>query len=275
MEELPPEERSFHFQNHTNTTLRVHNQPLFSFHYRLVDYCYNVTLRDRAATLRLRPSAGTALDCYFRIHLPYGYRVALQLLTNASTSTGNDDAEDDADVRHEPITLIPLAAAPSAVADSTGLGVAGFRCPDPGGGGGSLLVELYEVGFRRWVRCINGSSSAPITRYTLLSAGNHIAVKVSKYTGPGGNNATTAGAAASAAIVAPSLLLEYRAHPVPALTSHCAFGWLATEQLCIAAIERRLPWHEAEAECNRLGGHLLSIRSGDDQQLIDQLLLHR
>ncbi|XP_050099213.1 uncharacterized protein LOC126579711 [Anopheles aquasalis] len=271
LEELAPEERSFHFQNHSNTTLRVHNQPLFSFHYRLVDYCYNVTLRDRDATVRLRPSAAAALDCYFRIHLPYGYRVALQLLTNASVSSvgGNED-----DVRHEPITLTPLAEAASGAAEST-TEVAGFHCPDPGGGGGGgggLLVELYEAGFRRWVRCITGNTSTPITRYMLLSTGNHIAIKVSKHPSTMVGNATVT--TTTTTTVAPSLVIEYQAHPVAVLTSRCAFGWLAIEQLCIAAIERRLPWQAAEAECNRLGGHLLSIRSSDDQQLIDQLLLH-
>ncbi|XP_058063429.1 uncharacterized protein LOC131213412 [Anopheles bellator] len=253
LEELPVDERSFHFRAHRNTTVRLHQQPAFALHYRLVDYCYNVTLRDRDASVRLRPGVGTVagsgtiLDCHFRVHLPFGYRIALQLLANG-----------------QPGLPGPIGNGSAVVSEPILIGT------DKGGGeasaaeviAGGLLVDLYD-GEGRWRRCFNAST--PPTRYTLLSRTNQLVVKVRMY-GDGKGSGSTA--------PTPSLLLEYRAAPVEAITSRCAFGWVATAQLCIAAIERRLPWHGAELECNRLGGHLVSIRSTDDQQLIDQVLLN-
>uniref|UniRef100_A0A182T6Q6 Uncharacterized protein n=1 Tax=Anopheles maculatus TaxID=74869 RepID=A0A182T6Q6_9DIPT len=110
LEELPASERAFHFQSHHNTTLWLHNSPLFSLQYRLVDYCYNMTLREQNGTVQLRPG-DASLDCYFRIHLPYGYRIALQLLTNewrqqqGRHNAGLNDSAVVSDVRYVAIEL--------------------------------------------------------------------------------------------------------------------------------------------------------------------------
>uniref|UniRef100_A0A182SSJ7 Uncharacterized protein n=1 Tax=Anopheles maculatus TaxID=74869 RepID=A0A182SSJ7_9DIPT len=140
-----------------------------------------------------------------------------------------------------------------------------------------MLVEVFEDAEHRWSSCINGSSDS--TRYTLTSSGNNIVVKVSKLQQPLIDDirdaidppSSSAGLRENGSA---TLLFEYRANPIESITSRCAFGWIATTQFCISSIERRLPWQEAEAECNRLGGHLMSIRSSEDQQLTDQLLFN-
>uniref|UniRef100_A0A182W5H3 Cubilin n=1 Tax=Anopheles minimus TaxID=112268 RepID=A0A182W5H3_9DIPT len=295
LEELPASERAFHFQSHHNTTLWLHNSPLFSLQYRLVDYCYNMTLREQNGTVQLRPGDGP-LDCYFRIHLPYGYRVALHLLTNewqqGHHSTGALNDSNVASVRQE---SIELGMSGADVGNQQFL--APIRCSSANG----MLVEVYEDSEHRWTSCINSSSE--MTRYTLTSSGNNIVVKVSKLQQPifdqtgiddirdasdplaSPSSSSSSSSSASASLSAPSvsgmrgngsatLLFEYRANPIESITSRCAFGWIATTQFCISSIERRLTWQEAEAECNRLGGHLMSIRSSEDQQLTDQLLFN-
>lgn len=65
--------------------LSVVNRAVFSVAYRTVDACYNTTLTDASRSIRLRsPSATSAepLECYFRIHLPYGYRIKINIVTN-------------------------------------------------------------------------------------------------------------------------------------------------------------------------------------------------
>uniref|UniRef100_A0A182J3R6 C-type lectin domain-containing protein n=1 Tax=Anopheles atroparvus TaxID=41427 RepID=A0A182J3R6_ANOAO len=172
-----------------------------------------------------------------------------------------------------------------------------------------MLVELYEDSVRRWTSCFNGST-VPAS-YSLVSSNNNLVIKVTKLpllpapwdtrvdmpregwpsSSPSSSSSSTASSSSLPSIPSvagvreqpsndsspsspPSLLFEYRAHPIEPITSRCAFGWIATAQFCIASIERRLPWQEAEVDCNRLGGHLASIRSSDDQQLIDQLLVN-
>ncbi|XP_053678642.1 uncharacterized protein LOC128729018 [Anopheles nili] len=281
LEELPSSERSFHFQSHRNTTLQLHNAPLFSLRYRLVDYCYNMTLREQNGTVVLRPG-DAALDCYFRIHLPYGYRIALQLLTNEwQLDLPVTAFNANATVSHKSIELGALD-----VATTNQQFLAPIRCSSTNG----MLIELYEDSHHRWTSCINSSSEA--TRYSLTSSGNNIVLKVSKLrqlitddsnepSNPSLTSSSSSPASSSEfhgqrtnGSTLASLLFEYRADPIEPITSRCAFGWIATAQFCISSIERRLPWHEAEAECNRLGGHLLSIRSSEDQQLTDQLLFN-
>jgi hypothetical protein len=74
----------------------------------------------------------------------------------------------------------------------------------------------------------------------------------------------------------PALKLWYHAEPISEVVEQCGFGWVSMWQFCVSAVEDlRLPWHEAEVECSRRGGHLASIRSEQVQDLVDTLLLNR
>ncbi|KFB42558.1 AGAP000443-PA-like protein [Anopheles sinensis] len=280
LEELPASERSFHFQPHRNTTLHLHNQPLFSLQYRLVDFCYNMTLQDQNGTVQLGPSR-SSLDCYFKIHLRTN---DWQLQEAAHNGSG-------AGARYEPIELNALETVLAGQQLTEPV-----RCSSAGG----MLIELYEDSLRRWTSCINGSTTP--ARYSLLSSSNNLVIKVTKLpllgmtpwdtpadinrggrwrADPASSSSSSSPTSTTPSVEqlgsgpsSPSLLFEYRAHPIEPITSRCAFGWIATAQFCISSIERRLPWQEAELECNQLGGHLVSIRSSEDQQLIDQLLFN-
>lgn len=71
-----------------------------------------------------------------------------------------------------------------------------------------------------------------------------------------------------------SVFLTYQAQSVPEISSNCGFGWIAMQQLCITAIEKRLTWNEAEQHCLQLNGHLVSIHNAKQQQIIDDLLVN-
>lgn len=253
LEELPKHERTFYFQRHRNTSLTVHNRAVFSFNFRLVDYCYNVTLSDRNSSVLLRPLRG--LDCRFKIHLPYGNRVRLRLVTNGAGESVNSSV-----VVREQVDLGAIQGG-------------GFT-PQCFGG---LRVEVFELPQNRWVQCVDSYSRA--AEYTLLSSDNSIVIQVNKNPLLAALEAvaeTNESSSSSSSIrkSVPSLLIEYSSHPIENVISQCAFGWIASNQFCIAPFEaERLSWMEAERECNHQGGHLASIRSVADQKLVDQLLL--
>lgn len=97
LEEIAENERHIYFpSSHMPPFLHIHGKPVFSFSYRLVDYCYNVTFVTRNGSFELKPNGD--LQCTFKIFLPYGNRVALTLNVGDSTSTGlpetNTDLED-------------------------------------------------------------------------------------------------------------------------------------------------------------------------------------
>lgn len=70
--------------------------------------------------------------------------------------------------------------------------------------------------------------------------------------------------------------IGYRAEPVEDITGPCGFGWIAYRQFCVSAMEGvKLPWAQAEMECARKEGHLVSIRSEDAQDIIDKMLMNR
>lgn len=56
----------------------------------------------------------------------------------------------------------------------------------------------------------------------------------------------------------------------------CGFGWIALRQFCVSAMEGvKLPWAQAEMECARKDGHLVSVRSEHGQNIIEKMLINR
>ncbi|XP_059617745.1 uncharacterized protein LOC132262482 [Phlebotomus argentipes] len=256
LEELPHNERSYYFADHTNTSVRVTNHPFFTFEYKIVDYCYNVTLSQRNQTFFLQPTG--SLECYFKIHLPYGYRISLMLTTNAHNESES--------TRREFVDLSNQSAKHHAGSDS-----AGAICNDSGEGGG-LRVQIYDrVTDRRWLYCYNEFSAS--RRITLISSDNSLVVAVRRYSA----NILKASTAATtdAATHLPSLQVEYSAQSIESIVSQCAFGWVACQQFCISAVEGAVQsWQSAETECVRRGGHLASIKSEHEQRIVDRLLIN-
>lgn len=81
LEELPEIDRKIYFPetSKSHPVMHVQGNPTFSLSYRLVDFCYNITLVNSEGTVELKPPG--SLQCTFRIYMPYGNRVALKLQT--------------------------------------------------------------------------------------------------------------------------------------------------------------------------------------------------
>lgn len=72
------------------------------------------------------------------------------------------------------------------------------------------------------------------------------------------------------------LRMNYRAEAVEEIIGLCGFGWVAVKQFCISAVEgAKLPWAQAEMECRRRDGHLVSVRSEHMQRIINNMLMNR
>jgi hypothetical protein len=238
-------------------SLHLHGNPIFAFTYRLVDYCYNVTLTSRNDTLILRPMAG--LHCTFRIHLPYGHRVLLHLQTGESLLASGDGGYNALE-NHSGTLQSHLPGAESADTTVTQLG---YNDPDPLCPG--LLARLWD-GESTWAHCAKKGDARHDIR--MLSRDNRVTLTV-----------VIPQAAQQHSLDAshiPALKMWYRAEPINEVVEQCGFGWVSMRQFCITAVEDlRLPWNEAELECSRRGGHLISIRSEQMQDLVDSLLVNR
>lgn len=264
LEDIAPSERIYYFPLHQNTSVVLEKNPMYSLNYKLVDYCYNVTLTTRNNSLLLEPKSD--LECYFNIHLPYGNQIELNLYRNffaksangslvrkqnlpPITTTTTIDGIDDID--YEYVDLASSAQYMENVDLCTG-----------------ILVNVRDTNSETWMSCIRSDSVTK--KFTFKSTGNSMLIHVTRIFYDDelrdieGNPSDY-----------PSIYLEYNALPIPEIVSQCAFGWIAINQFCISAVEKPLPWKEAENHCKMLGGHLASIKSEREQKLIDTLLMNR
>ncbi|XP_055685615.1 uncharacterized protein LOC129791455 isoform X2 [Lutzomyia longipalpis] len=258
LEELQHSERSYYFTNLSNTSVRIINRPSFAFEYKIVDYCYNVTLTQKNQTFFLQPAG--LLECYFKIHLPYGYKINLMLTTNAHNTSEYTKRE-----------FINLSTRKKYFNTNDS---ANTLCND-GVDSNGLQVQVYDrVADRRWTYCYNEFSQS--RKITLISSDNSIVVAVRKYSAEFVRGTPPSPLIDDSEIAHyPSLQVEYSAQNIESVVSQCAFGWIAYQQFCISVIEGKpLSWAAAESECNHLGGHLVSIKSEQEQKIIDKLIIN-
>jgi hypothetical protein len=261
LEEFPAPGRRFYFpapslssatSSSAIPSLLIHGDPIFAFTYRLVDYCHNVTLTSRNDTLLLRPTAG--LHCTFRIHLPYGNRVSLYLQTGELRFLTSEIPGRHISEHHSVTPQVHLSPAEYQLA---------YTDPDPPCDG--MLTRLWD-GVSTWTHCTRNGE--PRRDVTVVSRGNSVTLKVVMHQQPEQSRHDTPNILA--------LKLWYHAEPVVQVVQQCAFGWVSVGQFCVTAVEDlRLPWQDAEMECNRRGGHLASVRSEMAQDIVDNMLLNR
>lgn len=248
LEDLSLSERTYYFSYHQNTSVALHNHPMFSFNYKLVDYCYNITLTEQNSSYYLQPKA--SLECYFKIHLPYGNRVELNLITNLRNASDiylrNSYESSSEFVEPEFLDLSIPQSDTGKMKHCHG-----------------ILVQLDDMKQKSWMHCVNAYGASK--KFNVISSENTLVIKIMK----------TASHQLSETVQGPSLYFEYVALPIPHIVSQCAFGWVAVQQNCITAIETPMSWHYAEIECKRIGGHLASVQSEREQKVIDHLLLNR
>lgn len=120
-----------------------------------------------------------------------------------------------------------------------------------------LMVELWD-GSSSWMHCSRNGDA--IRNFELESTENRVIMKVI-VRGTDHNL---------------RMRFRYHANPIQEIVQQCSFGWVAVRQFCVTTVENiRMPWQQAELECNRKGGHLASVRSEQAQIIIDNLLLNR
>lgn len=159
LEEIPDNERHIYFpSSHTPPFLHIHGKPVFTFAYRLVDYCYNLTFTTRNGSFELKPNGGD-LQCTFKISLPYGNRIALTLNVGDGTSTGLPETEGEIleDERKND----------------------GFVCE-------GLLMELFDGG-SEWSYCAKAGDAEK--QIELVSRANKVIlrVRIKSWSGGGSN----------------------------------------------------------------------------------------
>lgn len=289
LEDLTLSERTYYFASHRDTNVRLHKYPLFSFNYELVDYCYNTTLTHQNSSYFLQPK--TSLECNFKIHLPYGNRIELKLVTNLLNVTEAYSEFEYSETFVEP-EFVDLSLPQTDVASKS------KHCY-------GIFVRIEDTDTSKyWTECITAYS--PTKNYNIISTGNTLILRVSKTsyssssTSPSSPPSSKSSSSLSSipstssyslthssqlspqqslgvsnSVQGPSLLFEYVALPITQLVSQCAFGWVAAHQFCITSVDEAATWHHAEMECRKRGGHLASIRSEQEQRIIDYLLLNR
>lgn len=268
LEDIVTNERIFYFPLQHNVSVQLDRNPVFSLNYKLVDYCYNVTMTAQNSSFLLEPNSD--LECYFLVHLPYGNQIELNLFQNSFTkssrnnsivtrsNTGNDVILDDIDYEYVDLMVSQYV---ENVNQCTG-----------------IAISISDANDEKWSHCINANSAAK--KFSFKSTGNSMLIHISRIFYDDDENAASNGSmdkqnVADSLNDGPSLYIEYTALPIPEIVSQCAFGWIAINQFCVSAVEVALPWKQAENHCKALGGHLASIKSEREQKIIDTLLMNR
>lgn len=247
-EDLTDVQRTHHLA--ASSAIRLVRHPTFRLNYRLVDFCYNVSFTGRNASYYLQPVA--ALNCSFSVHLPYGNRIELNVATNGRRPLDDVRIEEEYGVHDS--EFLDLNVRQQEIGNEVA------RCNHD-----SLFVQLIDPKTNfAWLHCIDPGSQSK--RYNVVSAGNTLVIRVWR---------TLSRPLSADRSPPPSLFFDYVALAERKFESQCAFGWIAVQQLCVAAVEQKETWTNAEKECKRRGGNLAVVRSEREQRLIDVMLVNR
>lgn len=272
-EELSDTQRTLYFHSFSSTTVSTFNYPKFNFVYKLVDYCYNITLLDQNGSFVIEPTYSLALKCHFKIHLPFGNGIALklrhQVAANAPTITKEiqlsrqslpmRDKERAMKYVRNAHNFVELENFMPNAETSDFLSFEDNAC-------NGILVELMNRMNEKWSECLINSAEKN-TDFMLTLPDNVLLIRIAKHI----TKSTTVNTDSDETLIN----LDYAAVPNESIVSQCAFGWILIDQFCIAAFNELLSWQHAENHCNTLGGHLATISNDLHQHFIDNMLLNR
>lgn len=277
-EELSDAQRTLYFHSFSSMTVNTFNYPKFNFIYKLVDYCYNITLLGQNGSFVIEPTHSLALKCHFKIHLPFGNGIALklrhQLDANAPTITKEIQLSRQSlptRVKERSMNYVRNANnivelenfSPNADA-SAFLNYEDIDCD-------GILVELMNRMNEQWSECLLNSLDENV-EFALTLPDNVLLIRIAKHI----TKSTTANIDSDGVISkSTAITLEYTAVPDERIVSQCAFGWILVDQYCITAFNELLSWQQAESHCATLGGHLAAISNDLHQHFIDNMLLNR
>lgn len=269
LEELPESRRTLYFKSYANASWSVFNYPKVYFVYKLVDHCYNITFLERNSSFVIEPTL-LALKCHFKIHLPFGNQIELKLRLNGNE--GENFLHSEIKLREGKFNYSDLSLDDFSLATDFSLPNETFVCQ-------GVLVEIINRSNEKWNQCIAQSEANRNFAYTLKSSDNVLFIRVTKAHNTEDNKVSvpdsTKVSNKNKFGMGPSISLEYSAVPIANLASPCAFGWILVGQFCLSIFHELMTWQSAESYCVELGGHLASIRSESEQQLLDQMLLNR
>lgn len=275
LEDIQPNERIYYFPLQQNMSIHFDRNPVFSLNYKLVDYCYNVTMTAHNNSFLLEPKRD--LECYFLVHLPYGNQIELNLFQNFYTKSSTASVHNSSSVmmrkrlnQAKDISIDDIDYEYVDLMMSQYVENVNF-C-------GGIAISISDANDEKWSHCINVEN--PSKKFSFKSTGNSMLIHVTRIYSDNegsmiGDSVDTDDITANRLYDRPSVYIEYNALSIPEIVSQCAFGWIAVNQFCISAIELALPWKDAEKHCKTLGGHLASIKSEREQKLIDTLLMNR
>ena len=270
LEELPESRRILYFKSYANTTWSVFNYPKVYFVYKLVDHCYNITFLERNSSFVIEPTL-LALKCHFKIHLPFGNQIELKLRLNGSKGDEQNFLYNEIKLREGKFNYSDLSLDDFSLTNDFSLPNESFGCV-------GVLVEIINRLNEKWNQCIAQSEASRNFAYTLKSSDNVLFVRITKTHNTDDNKVSMLDSTKNKFDVngtSPSISLEYSAVPIANIASQCAFGWILVGQFCLSTFNELMTWQSAESYCIDLGGHLASIRSEREQQLLDQMLLNR
>lgn len=295
LEELNSNERTYHFDIVKSSTIQFYKNPMFSLTYKLVDYCYNLTLTNETGEFYIAPMGRETLECYFHIHLPYGNKIDLQLVINNQSEVVRTSGSNQ--VNSVNIISLRSRRPPAQMSVNTH----SFFYPSDNyfrdnsrtsnrneavncDGGGEIFIQIYEsVDVEsKWTKCVNNKTSAA-KQYHFVSESNKLIIHLirqrqttattTKPTATTTNTSNTNDYSISESST--TVYFTYVAKPISEIVSECAFGWIAMQQFCIRPFHVLKSWTDAESECSRFGGHLTSIRTESEQHSIDTILMNR
>ncbi|CRK91200.1 CLUMA_CG004883, isoform A [Clunio marinus] len=307
LEEFSENHRTIYFHSYTNVTLKTHKNPTFYIAFKFVDYCYNITLMNRN-NLTLIQASDLTSKCHFKIHLPYGNRIAmrLQIDDGGNLSVNDNDNQENINIREIILTNsnISLTSTPTTTKTITSASEGSgrknetrldlnyltfddfslfpdasfqselFTCDD------GFLIEVINRLSEKWNDCIKYSDAIKNVAYTLTTSDNVLFIRITIkkaqkdvakkiFFRDEDTNEYKDGEN-----MGPLIKLNYSAVPIEMIVSRCAFGWVLIGPFCVSVFNQVMSWKNAENHCNSNGGHLVSIRSESDQKFIDNLLLN-